>query len=274
MNRWHALAAGLALALLWQTTASGAEEDALARVRREGMLVIGVEGTYPPYSMPDGHGGLTGFEVELGTRLAERLGVRPGFRSIPWGNMFDALEAGRVDVVMNQVTITPERLKRFDFSIPYTYSGMQMVTRTADWHRFRTVADLAGQAVGVGIGTSYESWLHAHAPQARIRLYGDDPAKFDGLRKGEVDVILINRLAAFNLVRNADGQLASAGQPLAREEAGVALRKRNPALLDAINAALAQWQKDGTLTRLSRKWFIADITTPPDREPPARATGH
>ncbi|POZ63404.1 transporter substrate-binding domain-containing protein [Chromobacterium alticapitis] len=237
--------------------------DPLSRIRRAGALVIGVEGTFPPYSQWT-RGRLEGFEVDFGRALTRQLGVQARFQTIGWSHMLDSLASGQVDAVINQVVATPERRQRFDFSIPYTYSGMQMVVRKEDLMRFRGAEDMRGAHVGVGAGTNYEQWLRANVPQAHIHLYHDDMTKYDGLRRGEVDAIVINRLAAFNLMLKTSGDLVAAGHVLAREDACVTVRKGDPALLSEINRAIGHLQRDGTLLELSRKWFKADIVNRPD----------
>ncbi|WP_047243776.1 transporter substrate-binding domain-containing protein [Chromobacterium subtsugae] len=233
-----------------------------ARAQRDHALLIGLEGTFPPYSqMKDGR--LQGFEVDFGRALAAQMGVAARFQTVLWEHMLNSLAAGRLDVVINQVVATPERAKRFDFSIPYTYSGLQLVVRKADLARFQNAGDLAGSHVGVSSGSNYEQWLRTHAPQAHVHLYQDDPTKYDGLRRGEVDAIVINRLAAFNLSLQSKGELVPAGRMLAREDACVVVRKGNPQLLAEVNRAIGHLQRDGTLQALSRKWFKADIVSRP-----------
>ncbi|MCD4484118.1 transporter substrate-binding domain-containing protein [Chromobacterium vaccinii] len=250
-----------ALLLLPQIPALAGGEE-WARIRRDGALQIGLEGTFPPYSQL-ASGQLQGFEVDFGRALAAQMGVEARFQTMVWDHMLDNLAAGRMDVVINQVVATPERRKRFEFSIPYTYSGLQLVVRKPDLPRFHGAGDLAGAHVGVSAGTNYEQWLRDNAPQAHIHRYPDDPTKYDGLRRGEVDAIVINRLAAFNLAQKTQGELAPAGRMLAREDACVVLRKGSPQLLAAVNRAIGHLQRDGTLQTLSRKWFKADIVSRP-----------
>ncbi|AXE33664.1 transporter substrate-binding domain-containing protein [Chromobacterium phragmitis] len=251
-------------ALSWLAVSgpAAAGADAWSRSRQSGELVIGLEGTFPPYSLwKDGQ--LQGFEVDFGRALAKQMGLKARFLPTVWDHMLDNLASDRLDAVINQVVATPERATRFDFSIPYTYSGLQLVVRKADLARFRGAADLAGAHVGVSAGTNYEQWLRENAPQAHIHLYPDDPTKYDGLRRGEVSAIVINRLAAFNLSLQSHGELAPAGRMLAREDACVVLRKGNAKLLAAVNRAIGHLQRDGTLQALSRKWFMADIVSRP-----------
>ncbi len=234
--------------------------DLLDEVKANGTLKVGMEGTYPPFNYQDESGQLTGFEVDFANALAKELGVKAEFQPTKWDGILAALESKRLDVVINQVTISEERKQKYDFSAPYTVSGIQALTRKADADSIKSSADLAGKKVGVGLGTNYEQWLKENVPQADIRTYDDDPTKFQDLNVGRIDVILVDRLAAFEMVEKTGDRLAVAGDAFSRQESGIALRKGNPQLLAAINEAIAKLRADGTLKRLSEKWFGADVT--------------
>lgn len=239
---------------------SFAAEDLLAQVKSKGELRVGLEGTYPPFSFQDQNGKLTGFEVEFAQELAQHLGVKADLKPTKWDGMLAALDSERIDVVINQVTISPERKKKYDFSTPYTLSGVQALTLKKNAGSITKPADLAGKKVGVGLGSNYEQWLRATVKGVDIRTYDDDPTKYQDLRSGRVDAILVDRLAALDLVKKTGDTMAVAGPAFSRLEAGVALRKGNESLLKAINGAIADMQKDGSLNKLSEKWFGADVT--------------
>jgi cystine transport system substrate-binding protein len=234
--------------------------DLLDEIKANGTLKVGLEGTYPPFNYQDESGQLTGFEVDFANAVAKQLGVKAAFQPTKWDGILAALESERLDVVINQVTISEERKQKYDFSIPYTVSGIQALTRKVDADSIKSPADLAGKKVGVGLGTNYEQWLKENVPQAEIRTYDDDPTKFQDLNVGRIDVILVDRLAAFEMVEKTGDRLAVTGDAFSRQESGIALRKGNPQLLAAIDAAIAKLRADGTLKQLSEKWFGADVT--------------
>lgn len=258
--RRHFLLGSLSLLLGSSLFAPVFAADLLDEVKSNGTLKVGLEGTYPPFNYQDASGQLTGFEVDLAKALAEELGVNAAFQPTKWDGILAALESRRLDVVINQVTISDERKEKYDFSTPYTVSGIQALTRKADADTIKSPNDLAGKKVGVGLGTNYEQWLKENVPQAEIRTYDDDPTKFQDLNVGRIDVILVDRLAAFEMVEKTGDRLAVAGDAFSRQESGVALRKGNPQLLAAIDAAIAKLRADGTLKELSEKWFGADVT--------------
>lgn len=248
----------LALGLAHQATAQA--EDLLQTVKQRGELVVGLEGTYPPFSFQDEQGQLTGFEVDFAKALAKELGVDAKIQPGKWDGLLAALESRRLDVVINQVTISEERKKKYDFSTPYTVSGIQALVRKDDVDSIKTAADLAGKKVGVGLGTNYEQWLRQNVPKADVRTYEDDPTKYQDLRVGRIDAILVDRLAALELLSKTKDRLALAGEPFSRQESGVAERKGDPEFHAAVDQAIAKLRADGTLAKISEKWFKADVT--------------
>jgi cystine transport system substrate-binding protein len=131
-------------------------------------------------------------------------------------------------------------------------SGIQALVKKGNEGVIKTAADLKGKKVGVGLGTNYEEWLRQNVQGVDIRTYDDDPTKYQDLRVGRIDAILVDRLAALDLVKKTNNTLAVAGEAFSRQESGVALRKGNEDLLKAIDGAIADMQKDGSLKALSR----------------------
>ncbi|MDR0806119.1 MAG: cystine ABC transporter substrate-binding protein [Enterobacteriaceae bacterium] len=239
---------------------SFAAENLLDQIKQRGTLVVGLEGTYPPFSFQGEDGKLTGFEVEFADALAQHLGVKAKLVPTKWDGILASLESKRIDVVINQVTISDERKKKYDFSTPYTISGIQALVKKGNEDKIKTQDDLKGKKVGVGLGTNYEQWLRENVPGVDVRAYDDDPTKYQDLRVGRIDAILVDRLAALDLVKKTGNSLAVAGDAFSRQEAGIAIRKGNPEFLAAVNNAIAAMQQDGTLAALSNKWFGMDVS--------------
>ncbi|MDF7680616.1 cystine ABC transporter substrate-binding protein [Enterobacteriaceae bacterium ESL0689] len=237
-----------------------AADHLLDQIKERGTLRIGLEGTYPPFSYQGDDGNLTGFEVDFARMLAQRSGVKADLKPTKWDGMLASLDAKRADVIINQVTISEQRKKKYDFSLPYTVSGIQALVKKGNEDTIKTVADLKGKKVGVGLGTNYEEWLRQNVEGVDIRTYDDDPTKYQDLRVGRIDVILVDRLAALDLVKKTGNTLAVTGEPFSRQESAVALRKGNEDLLKVIDSAILDMRKDGSLKALSEKWFGVDVT--------------
>ena len=249
------LASFMAPSLSLAEVASGVPEA----VAKKGELAVGVEGTYPPFNYQDENGQLVGFEVDFTNEVAKRLGLKAKFYPTKWDGILAALSSGRIDVIANQVTITPEREKTFDFSIPYTISGIQIITRPELKDELTSPEKLAGHAVGVGLGTHYEQWLNANAPGVEVRTYEDEATKYSDLKSKRTDAVLNDRLVAADYVKKTGGIFVPAGEPFAKQEQGLAFRK-DPAFQAAINKAINEMKADGTLKTISEKWFGVDVS--------------
>ena len=251
---------GSMVALAFAFLPAAAMAQSLEEIRERGTLLIGLEGTYPPFNYQDASGELVGFEVDLANALAEKLGVEPEFQPTKWDGLLAALQSSRLDVVINQVTVTEERQQTFDFTDPYTVSGIQIIATPATAAEIKGPEDLAGRPVGVVLGTTYEEWLRENVPDADIRTYDDDPTRNQDLRAGRIDAILNDRLIVASLVEQFSGQIVAVGEPFATQEQAIAVAKDRDDLVQALNQALSELRVDGTLAEISTRWFGADVT--------------
>src|SRR5690554_5174324 len=116
--RRHFILGSLSLVLGAGFIGTSSAADLLQDIQQKGAIKVGLEGTYPPFNYQDENGKLTGFEVDLAEALAKELGVKAEFQPTKWDGILAALESKRLDVVINQVTISDERKKKYDFSTP------------------------------------------------------------------------------------------------------------------------------------------------------------
>ena len=251
---------GLAVAIGLFVGVSAQAADQLDKIKQQGTLKIGLEGTYQPFNYQDEKGELVGFEVDFGKAVAAKLGVKAEFQPTKWDGILAALESERFDVVINQVTITPERQQKYDFSQPYTVSGIQILVRKGNETKLSKPADLTGKKVGVVLGTYYEKWLKTNVPTAEVRTYDDDATRNQDLRVGRIDAVINDRLIVPALVKQYNGDIVAAGEPFAKQDQGIALRKGNPQFQAALDKAINDLRADGTLASISVKWFGTDVT--------------
>lgn len=251
------LGAGASLTLAGCGQSGESAESALKRIQSTKVLRVGLEGTYPPFNYQDAQGQLTGFEVDFAKALAGQMGATAAFSPIPFAGLLGALEARRIDVVINQITITPARQAKYDFSKPYTTSGIQIITRKGRVDLLKP-ADLAGKKVGVGLSTNYETWLRANVPDAIVRTYDDDPTKYQDLKAGRIDAVLNDALVAAAFVKGS-ADFAAEGAAFAPQDSGIALLK-DPALKVVLDQALDALRASGQLKAISMTWFGKDVT--------------
>ncbi|UVA81517.1 transporter substrate-binding domain-containing protein [Pandoraea commovens] len=236
--------------------------DLLDTVKSAGVLKIGIEGTYPPFNYRDKSGQLDGFDVDVAKAVAQRLGVKPQFVTTEWSGIIGGLQAGKFDVIVNQVAITDERKKSLDFSEPYTYSAAQLIRRKDDKREFKTLEDLKGHKLGVSLGSNYDKMAKAVAG-IDVRTYPGAPEYLADLAAGRVDAALNDQLMMAYLLQNAKLPLqAGAVLPGTNQAVGIPFRKGNPAFAKAIDDALTGMKQDGSLAKIAQKWFGKDTSKP------------
>jgi hypothetical protein len=148
-------AARIVAVLLASAALAAHAADLLDDVKARGTLRIGMEGTYPPFNYKNDKGELDGFDVDIAKALAAKLAVRPEFTTTEWSGILAGLQAGKYDVIVNQVAATDKRRETFDFSEPYVISYPQLIIRTNETRKLDTPADLKGKKIGVGQGSNY-----------------------------------------------------------------------------------------------------------------------
>lgn len=243
-------------------------------VRSAGVLRVGTEGVYAPFSYHDpATGDLVGYDVDVAKAVGEKLGVRVEFVETPWDSIFAALEADRFDIVANQVTINPERKAKYDLSQPYTVGEGVIVTR-ADDDSIKTLADIRGKTAAEN-ATSNWSQIAKDAG-AKVEAVEGFTQAITLLTQGRVDVVVNDSIAVYAyLAETGDTSVKIAGTVGEKSEQGFAARK-DSGLLPELNGALDDLRADGTLTAISEKYLKADATgaTPAatGQQPPVRST--
>jgi cystine transport system substrate-binding protein len=222
------------------------------------VLRVGTEGTYSPFTYHDPEtNDLTGYDVEVITAIAERMGREVEFFEAPFDAIFAGLEAGRYDVVANQVSITEERLATYDFTAPYTVSTGAVVTR-ADDDSVSSLADIAGKT---SAQSSTSNWAAvATEAGARVEAVEGFTQAVTLLQQGRVDVTVNDDLAVLNYLESTgDTSVKIAASTDDVTEQAFALVKDSP-LTEEVDAALAELRADGTLAEISQEWFGDDVS--------------
>ena len=231
-------------------------------VKAAGVLRVGTEGVYSPFSYHDpATGQLTGYDVDVARAVGEKLGVNVEFVETPWDSIFAALEANRFDVVANQVTITPERQQKYDLSQPYAIGEGVIVTRTDDTS-ITSLADLKGK---VSAQSTTSNWADvARQAGAKVESVEGFAQAATLLNQGRVDATINDSIAVYAyLAETGDTSIKIAAQTGEKSEQGFAARK-NSGLLPDLNRALDELKADGTLASISQKYLKANASGAPE----------
>jgi L-cystine transport system substrate-binding protein len=253
------LKALLAAALLQAVTLTGANAGAnLDAIRSNGVLTIGTEGTYAPFTFHDASGKLVGFDVEIGEEVARRMGVKAQFIEGKWDGLIAGLAASRYDAVVNEVGITEERKAKFDFSDPYVASKAALIVREDDT-AIKSFGDLEGKRAAQSLTSNYGKM----AEQAGAQLVATDG--FDQsialVVQGRADATINDSLSFLDFKKKqpAAPVKIAATQPEA-SYSGIIVRKGDPELVAAINKALKDMKADGAYAAIARKYFGQDVS--------------
>ncbi|HEX7936878.1 MAG TPA: amino acid ABC transporter substrate-binding protein [Paraburkholderia sp.] len=235
--------------------------DELAQIKSSGVFRIGTEGTYAPFTFHDEAGKLTGFDVEIGTQIAQRLGVKPQFVEGKWDGLIAGLDVNRYDAVINEVAVTDARKVKYDFSDPYITSHAALIVRS-DNSAVKNFDDLKGKKSANTLTSNFGKIAAAHGAEV-IPVQGFNES-IDLLTAGRVDATVNDSLSFLDFKKHKpDAKVKIAALDTSADssdKSAVLIRKGSPDLVAAINKALADMKKDGTYLKISQKYFGKDVS--------------
>ncbi|MFI7531105.1 amino acid ABC transporter substrate-binding protein [Nocardia salmonicida] len=221
------------------------------------VLKVGTEGTYAPFSYQEG-GTLTGYDVEVARAVGEKLGKQVEFVQTPWDSIFAGLESRRFDLVANQVTVNPERTAKYALSQPYTTSEGVIVTKS-DNTTITSLASLAGKTTAQSATSNWSKV--ASGAGAKVEAVEGFVQAVQLLKAGRVDATVNDTLAVGEYTKKTgDTGIKVAAQTGETSKQAFAARKDDTALITDVDKALAELRADGTLARLSEKYFGTDVS--------------
>ncbi|MNS65142.1 putative amino-acid ABC transporter-binding protein precursor [compost metagenome] len=235
-------------------------QSGLDQIKSAGVFKIGTEGTYAPFTFHDASGQLTGFDVDIGRAIAERLGVKAQFVEGKWDGLIAGLDAKRYDAVINQVGITDARRAKYDFSDPYISSAAVLIVRD-DNTSIKSFADLKGKKSANTLTSNFGKLAQSHGAEV-VAVQGFNEA-IDLLTSGRVEATVNDNLSFLDFKKqkpNAKVKIAATDKTAEFSNSGVLIRKGNPELQAAINKALADIKADGTYKTISVKYFGTDLS--------------
>ncbi|MBE1514570.1 amino acid ABC transporter substrate-binding protein [Nesterenkonia halotolerans] len=237
-------------------TASGLS---LEEVQEAGVLTVGTEGTYRPFSYhEDGSGELTGFDVEIASAVGEELGVDVEFEETQWDAMFAGLESARFDVIANQVSITDEREESYQFSEPYTVSNGVAVTLEEN-EDITSFEDLDGATTAQSLTSNwYELATESGADVEAVEGWAQSVTL---LEQGRVDATINDKLTYLDYQATENNEnIKIAAETEDQSLSALTFRQGSDSLVEAVDEAMATLAEDGTLTEISEKYFGEDVT--------------
>ena len=242
----------------WAWVANTKSEYTSTKQADSDVILIGTEGTYEPFSYYDSHNKLVGYDVDVARAVFKKLGRKIQFVDAPWDSMLAAFNSGKTDVVFNQVGLTPERLKKYAMTKPYGYSHAVLVV-AKDNTTINGFSDLKGKRGAQSLTSNYADMA---------KTFGATLVSTDGFSKsadlitqGRADATLNDDVAYYSYLKHKpNAALKIVTTQKTGMGSGAMFHKKDKKLAAQVTKAIEELRADGTLTKISVKYFGKDIS--------------
>ncbi|KPU43296.1 cystine-binding periplasmic protein precursor [Oxobacter pfennigii] len=248
-------------------TGCGAPKEPAQTPGGKQKVLVGTEGTYPPFTYEDESGVLTGYDIEVVREIEKRVGdIEIEFVPTPWDSMFLGLESKKFDFIANQIAKNPEREEKYSFTDNnYFVSAAQIIVKGDNNSSINSLDDLKGLKVGTSVGSNYTKKLEEYNAKNNnaldLKYYdGNVTTVFQDIDAGRIDATLNERLTAADNIKKLGLNIKTVGEPVNTVPSYFVFRKGEDELKSKIDKALASMKEDGTLKDISIKWFGEDYT--------------
>ncbi|MCM6773218.1 amino acid ABC transporter substrate-binding protein [Nocardia sp. CDC159] len=222
------------------------------------VLKVGTEGTYAPFSFQGGDGKLTGYDIEVVQAVADKLGKKVEFVQTPWDAIFAGLESKRFDLVANQVTLNADRQNKYSLSQPYTTSDGVLVTNVNNGS-ITNLADLRGKTCAQSATSNWGKV--AAGAGCKVEAVEGFVQAVQLLKQGRVDATVNDTLAVGEYTKqHGTSEIKVVTKTGETSKQVLAARKDETRLIEDVDKALDQLRADGTLAKISDKYFGTDVS--------------
>ena len=241
---------------------AAAVDNSLEDLKKRGVFVLGLDDSFPPLGYRNDFNEIVGYDIDLATEVATRLGVEFKAQPIDWSAKEMELAAGKVDCIWNGFTITEERNKALAMTKAYLNNEQVVVVRADSG--FETLSDMAGKTIGLQSGSSAQEAVEGN-PEFAASLkgqvsYKENLTALNDLELGGVDGVVMDSVVAAYDISVSGKPLVLIDEPLSNEAYGIGFRKTDVKLRDEVQKILEEMAADGTVETISKKWFGSNIS--------------
>lgn len=229
-----------------------------SKTLREGTLKVATEGTFSPFSYYNDKNELVGYDVDVARAVAEKLGLKIEFLTAPWDAMLAAFDAGKADAVFNQVSITDERKKKYEYSVPYTVVYGAIIVHK-DNNDIKSFEDLKGKK---NADSATSNWAQVAKKYGAQNVTVDSFAKsMELLIARRVDTVVRDNTVFYDFLKQRpDAPIKIAAKLKDVDYSAAIVQKGNKELADQISKALNELKAEGKLKEISLKYFGKDVS--------------
>ena len=229
-----------------------------AKTIKEGILTIATEGTYAPFSYYDDKNELKGYDVDIAREVAKKLNLKIEFLTAPWDAMLAAFDAGKADAVFNQVSVTDERKKKYDYAQPYTVVHGAIITHK-DNNDIKSFDDLKGKK---NADSATSNWAKVAASYGAQNVTVDSFSKsMELLVSKRVDTVVRDNIVFYDFIKQRPGapvKIAAEGSDT--DYTAPIVQKGNTELAEQISKAIEELKNEGKLAEISIRYFGKDVS--------------
>lgn len=272
MDHWKA-ALGVALlvgAAVAAPTAWAAGRT-IADIKASGELLVGDEATYVPFAFREGDQ-IVGYDVDLAEEFCKALEVKCRIVDTVWAGVIPALLAEKFDIIMGQMSYSPERINGVGFTIPYIDASQALLIRAEDAGEITSMDGMSGRVLGVKLGSpgainqdAINARIEANTGTALsdIKTFDDHPTAYLALADSRVDGVLNSFTTLAVLLKDQPGKFVIVTEGVGTPNwAGIVTREEDAEILDFLNEQILRLKADGTIAALQEKWFGVSTVLP------------
>ena len=241
----------------------GSQAKEAAKADTPKKIVVGLDDNYPPMGFKDENNEITGFDVDLAKEASKRLGREVEFKAIDWASKEAELKSSRVDVLWHGLDITEKRKENMLFSDPYMDNRQIIFVPVGS--SIKSMEDLKGKIVGTQSASTAEEFIDNN-PEFRdsmkdVKKYSEYTSAFMDLENGRLEAIIADEITGrYYMSKQKDKFVALDVTVGPVSTFGIGFRKEDQQLRDDVQKVMNEMQQDGTMGKISEKWFGKDIT--------------
>ena len=235
-----------------------ATSPVLDRIAMNGELVVGTAASMPPLNMTTKEGDIIGMEIDLAKAMADSMGVKLRLEAMQFHELLPALEAGKIDMILSGMTITPQRNMKVAFVGPYFKSGKAILTKLPTMAQAQTPEDIHDPRKSIVTlrGSTSDQFVKDNLPKVKLVSANSYDAAIDMVINNEVDALFADyTICVVAIFRYPEAQLLTVVSPLTYEPLGIALPNNDALFVNWVDNYLTTLEDSGALEELTWEWF-------------------